>query len=217
MTWPNINRGVSTFIRSCVECQKQAKDHCQKQAKDHIHKANLQPLSILGCPFQRIAFDIVGPYPLTKKNHMYILTSICYFSSYPEAISLTKVDETSVAEAMIEIFSRCGLPAEILTYQGSVFMGKLMNQLCKLISIKPIHTSPYHPQTDGLLERWHADILAMLKQATNCKTDWDLFVPHVIFAYRQTPHSLTGFSPFQLIYGVNVRGSLEVLRELARG
>ena len=142
------------------------------------------------------------------------MTSIYYFSRYSEAIPLTKVDETSVAEATIEIFSRCGFPAEIPTDQGSVFMGKLMNQLCKLLSIKPIHTSPYHPQTDGLLERWHADLLAMIKKATNCKLGWDLFLPYVLLAYRQTPHSITtGFSPFQLIYGVNVRGPLEVLRD----
>ena len=53
----------------------------------------------------------------------------------------------------------------------------------------------------------------MLKKAINCKMNWDLFLPHVLCAYRQTPHSITGFSPFQLIYGVNVRGPLEVLRD----
>ena len=51
----------------------------------------------------------------------------------------------------------------------------------------------------------------MLKKATQCKQDWDLFLPYVLFAYRQTPHSITG--PFQLIYGVHVGGPLEVLRD----
>ena len=52
-----------------------------------------------------------------------------------------------------------------------------------------------------------------IKKATQCKQDWDLFLPYVLFAYRQTPHSITGFSPFELIYGVNVRGPLEVHRD----
>ena len=88
-----------------------------------------------------------------------------------------------------------------------------MSQLCKMLDIKPIRTSPYHPETDGLLERWHSDLLAMLKKATIDKKDWDLYLPFVLFAYRQTPHTVTGFSQFQLIYGFNVRGPLEILRD----
>jgi len=205
VTWPNISRDVRKYVQDCGPCQKQAR--CNKS------KAPLHPLPIVGTPFKRIAFDLVGPYPCTSKGHKYILTSICYFSRYPEAIPLKKVDEQSVATAMIEIFSRSGIPSEILTDQGSVFMGKLMSQLCSMLGIKPIRTSPYHPQTDGLLERWHSDLLAMLKKAASDKKDWDLYLPYVLFAYRQTPHTVTGFSPFQLIYGFNVRGPLEILRD----
>ena len=102
------------------------------------------------------------------------MTSICYFSRYPEAIPLKKVDEISVASAMVDIFSRSGLPSEILTDRGSVFVRKLMSQLCKMLDIKPIRTSPYHPETDGLLECWHSDLLAMLMKATIDKKDWDI-------------------------------------------
>ena len=68
-------------------------------------------------------------------------------------------------------------------------MGKLMSQLCKKLDIKPIRTSPYHSETDGLLESWHSDLLAMLKKATLDKKDWDLYLPFVLFAYRQKPHT----------------------------
>ena len=87
----------------------------------------------------------------------------------PKPSLLKKIDERSVATAMIDIFSMSGLPIEILTYQGSVFMRKLMKQLCTLLDIKPIKTSPYHPQTDGLLERWHFDLRVMLKKAMSDK------------------------------------------------
>ena len=203
--WPNINRDVINHVRQCGPCQK--------HSKYHKSKAPLHPLPIVGRPFQRIAFDLVGPYPRTKRNYKYLPTCICYFSRYPEAIPLRNVDECSVASAMVEVFSRTGIPSEILTDQGSVFVGKLMKQMCQLLNITPIKTSPYHPETDGLLERWHADLLSMLKKATTDKRDWDLYLPYVLFAYRQTPHTVTGFSPFQLIYGHNVRGPLEVLRD----
>ena len=55
--------------------------------------------------------------------------------------------------------------------------------------------------------------LCWQKKATIDKKDWDLYLPFVLFAYRQTPHTVTGFSPFQLIYGFNVRGPLEILRD----
>ena len=78
--WPNINRDVTNHVRQCGPCQK--------YSKYHKSKAPLHPLPIVGMPFQRIAFDLVGPYPRTKRNHKYLLTSICYFSRYPEAIPL---------------------------------------------------------------------------------------------------------------------------------
>ena len=150
VTWPKINRDVKKNIQECGSCQK--------QARSHRSKAPLLP--VVGTPGKWIAFDLVGPYPCTSRGHKYILTSICYFSRYPEANPLKRVDEISVASAMVEIFSRSALPSEILTGRGSVFVGKLMSQLCKMLDIKPIRTSPYHPETDGLLERWHSALLA---------------------------------------------------------
>ena len=70
----------------------------------------------------------------------------------------------TVAEAMVEIFSRTGIPQEILTDQGSVFTGKLTRELCELLGIHHLKTSPYHPQTDGCLERWHSSLKSMLRK-----------------------------------------------------
>ena len=175
VTWPNINRDVTKYIRDCGPCQRQAK--CSKQ------NAPLHPLPTIGVPFKCMAFDIVGPYARTKSGFKYILSTIYYFSRYPDAIPLKKVDKQSIASAMVKIFSSTGIPEEILTDQGSVFMGRLMKQLCGIIGITPIHTSPYHPETDGLLERWHHDLLSMLKKASNDKRDWDSYLPFVLFAY----------------------------------
>ena len=79
--------------------------------------------------------DLVGPYPRTSRGFKYLLTCVCYFSRYPEGIPLKKLDECSVANATVEVFSHTGLPEEILTDQGSVFVGKLMKQLCKILRV----------------------------------------------------------------------------------
>lgn len=112
-----------------------------------------------------MAFDLVGPLTRTKAGNKYLLTTICMGSRYPDALPLKRVDAVTVAEAMMELFSRTGLPAEMLTDQGSVFTSKLMNELCKLLDIKALKTSPYHPQTNGCLERWHGSLKAMLRKA----------------------------------------------------
>jgi len=116
-----------------------------------------------------------------------------------------------VAEAMVEVFSRTGLPDEVLTDQEGVFLSALRKQPCELLQIKTLWTS-YHPQSDGMLERWHASLKSMLKKSEGDHKDWDKYLKYLLFAYRSTPHSVTGFTPFELIYGRDVRGPLEMLK-----
>ena len=81
-----------------------------------------------------------------------------------------------------------------------------MKEMCKMLGIKQIRTSPYHPQTDSCLERWHGSLKAMLRKCA----DWDRLLKYLLFAYRSTN---TGFSPFEVIFGRPLRGPLDVLSE----
>ena len=99
--------------------------------------------------------DIVGPLNRSVRGHKYILVLCDYATKYPEAIPLKSIDSESIANVMVEVFSRLGIPKEIVTDQGSNFLSLLMNQLCKLLSIEKIKkTSPYHPQANGLVENF---------------------------------------------------------------
>jgi transposase InsO family protein len=83
-----------------------------------------------------------------------------------------------------------------------------------MLHIQPIRTTPYHPQTDGLVERFNQTLKLMLrKTAVKEGIDWDKMLPYVLFAYREVPQTSTGFSPFELLYGHQVRGPLDVLKE----
>ena len=106
------------------------------------------------------------------------------------------------------------MPEEILTDQGTNFTSQLLAEVYKLLQIKPIRTTPYHPQTDGLVERFNGTLKAMLKKtAAEEGKDWDRLLPYLLFAYREVPQASTGFSPFELVYGRNVRGPLDILKE----
>ena len=114
---------------------------------------------------------------------------------------------------MIEVFSRTGIPRELLTDQGSVFTGKMMKELCSTLEITHLKTSPYHPQTDGCLEWWwYSSLKTMLRKKENRQDEWDRLLNFWLFAYRQAPHANTGYSPFELIYERQVRGPLDVVR-----
>ena len=164
-------------------------------------------------PFSRLAFDVVGPLPRTRSGFKCVLICKCYASKYPEAILLKRVDAQSVAKGIVEVYSRTGLPTEILTDQGTVFMSALHKQLCDILEIKHIRTSAYHPESDGMLERWYASMKSIIMKTELDHRGWDKCLKYLLFAYRSTPHSVTGFSPFELIYGWNVRGPLELLKD----
>ena len=100
------------------------------------------------------------------------------------------------------------------TDQGSNFTSQLLTELYRMLHIHRIKTTPYHPQTDGLVERFNQTLKSMLwKAATQEGRDWDKMIPFLLFAYREVPQSSTGFSPFELLCGKSVRGPLDLLRE----
>ena len=119
-----------------------------------------------------------------------------------------------MAEHLITLFTQVGIPAEILTDQGANFMSALLKALYKRLNIKSIWTSPYHPQSDGLVERFNQTLKAMLRKfVSENNHNWDKDLPYLLFAYREVPQASTGFSPFELLYGRSVRGPLDVLKE----
>lgn len=89
-----------------------------------------------------------------------------------------------------------GIPQEILTDQGTPFMSLLMVDLCHLLKVKQLRTSVYHPQTDGLVERFNQTLKQMLRLVAVDGRDWDLMLPYVLFGIREVPQASTGFTPF---------------------
>ena len=192
-TWPGLGKDVTTWCKACERCQLTAK-HSSKVAPLH-------PLPVITEPFHKLAFDLVGPLPRTKRGHKFILTTMDYGTKFPDAVPLRKVDAETVATAMVDIFSRYGPPREILPDRGTVFTSSLMCQLCKLLQITRVKTSPYYPQTDGILEKWHATLKGMLRKARDLGKEWDDLLPYCLFAYRSAPHTNTGIAPFGLLFG----------------
>ena len=112
---------------------------------------------------------------------------------------------------MIQIFSRTALPFSLLTDQGSQFIGRLMTELCESLGIDKLKTTAYHPQTNGMIERMHGTLEQMLTKAHQKGLDWAQQIPFVLFTFRQAPNRDSGMSPFELVFGYNVRTPLELM------
>ena len=156
--WPGMGADIRDFCRSCDRCQRTS-------AKGRVRPVPLQPLPVITEPFSRVAIDLVGPLsPPSSEGHRYILTLIDYATGFPEAVPLKEIDSVSVAEALLSIFARVGIPKEILSDNGTQFTSKLMAELHKLLGVKPSFTTPFHPSANGRVERLHGLMKASLRK-----------------------------------------------------
>ena len=204
--WPGMDKDIALFCRSCEKCQKNS---INKPAK-----APLINLPVINTPFSRVAIDLIGPLPKSSKGNRFGLVMIDLATKYPDAIPLKHIDSYTVAEALIEIFARVGLPREILHDQGTQFMSAVMKRFNQLLQIKSINTTPYHPMCNGSCENFNKTLKQMVRKICDDEPEsWDKFLQPLLFAYREVPQCSTGFSPFELTLGYNVRGPLFLLKE----
>ena len=106
-TWPGMWKDIKAWCRTCPKCQLMKRNPPPPPPPP---KAPLQEMPILNVPFEVLAFDLFGPFPRSTHGYKYVLTAMCLASKYPEAIPLKDIRAETVAENMMEIFSRLGMP-----------------------------------------------------------------------------------------------------------
>ena len=120
-------------------------------------------MPLIDVPFKRVAIDLIGPLtPTSSEGHKYILTMVDYASRYPEAFPLKGCTAKEISYALISVFSRIGIPEEILTDQGRQFTANYVQELMDIMDIKHLVTSPYHPICNGLVESFNLTLKQML-------------------------------------------------------
>ena len=162
-------------------------------------------------PSERVAIDLVGPFPKAKGGFQYLLTCIDMATRWSEAVPLRKTTSRIVIDQLTNIFSRCGFPTTIVSDNGPQFVGKTFQKWLREKGIQHITASPYHPQENGVVERLHRMLNGVIAKSTDKKGNWAAIVPMALYFLRCMPSGATGLSPFVTRQGWEPTTPLQVL------
>jgi len=167
----------------------------------------------VGAPFERIAVDVSGPFPVTLSGNRFILVVGDYFSKWTEAFAIPNQESVTIADTLVrEWISRYGVPGELHSDQGRNFESSIFQGVCKALGILKTRTTALHPQSDGMVERMNRTINNYLaKVVADHQRDWDQYLSLFLLAYRSSVHESTGETPNNVIFGRELRLPCDML------
>ena len=194
--WPKMKESIAQFIKSCVLCQQFNVSRTRKPG-------HLCPIEPPDGPFQLIGVDYCGPFKRTPRDNQYVLCITDYYTRWITAIATADCSAQTTARVLFEEHvCRYGPPIKILSDKGTPFHNQLMESMSQLMGYNHIFSTAYHPQSNGMVERFNATFVPQLAKLQDRENNnWDEFLAAIVFAYNTGTHAATGYSPFQLQFG----------------
>jgi ribonuclease HI len=203
--WPTMKKDAADFVKTCHTCQVQAN-------LIHTHPTSLQNMAT-PWPFHIWGLDLIGPINPASGGYIWILVTTEYFTKWVEAIPLRKATGAAVANFIREhIITRFGIPYKLITDNGTPFINKDVREVLEHYRVKHRHSTPYYPQGNGQAEATNRMLLRILsKMVFDYGNDWKAHLADVLWAYRSSPKTATGFTPFSLVYGTDTISPTELV------
>ena len=193
--WPGYEADITQWIHSCNLCK-----HRQPSTR-----TSHAPLGVIEAttPFEYLSWDIMGPLPVSERGNRYILVVTDLFTKWVEAFPISNTLSTTLATVLVdEVICRYGVPSYLHSDQGANLCSEVVSCLCKLCDIHKTHTSAYHPQGNGQVERFNRTVESILSKMVQAnQQNWDVQLPKALFVYRCSIHESTGFTPYHLNFG----------------
>jgi len=149
--------------------------------------------------------------PTTVQGNKHVLVFQDLFTKWPMVYAVPDQRSERIVKILVEeVVPFCGVPEALLSDRGANLLSHLMHDVCELLGTKKLNTTAYHPQCDGLVERYNRTLkTALRKHAARFGVQWDRFLSGVVWAYRNTPHESTGEKPSFLLFGFDCRSPTE--------
>ncbi|CAI5640726.1 unnamed protein product [Oreochromis niloticus] len=203
--WPGCCQDVEIHVHCCDDCTAQ-------KGPSQRSNAPLQQY-LVGAPMERIRVDILGPFPVTDAGNWYVLVAMDYFSKWPEAYAVPDQSAVTTARTLVdEMFTRFGVPEELHSDQGRNFESQVLGEVCRRLGVRKTRTTPLHPQSDGLVERFNRRLATQLAILTSQhQRDWDQHLPLVLWAYRTAVQESSQCTPAALMFGRELRTPVDLV------
>ena len=199
--WPSMQVEATQHIAKCSRCLKR---------KSTPQVAPLQPI-LVSQPLELVHLDYLTLEP-SKGNIENVLVITDHFTRY--ALAYASKTQTAQATARIlwdNFICHYGFPEQFISDQGRNFESDLIQELCKIAGVKKLHTTPYHPQSNGQCERFNSTLCNMLGTLSDEeKSDWKSHLGCMTHAYNCTKHASTTYSPYYLMFGRHPRLPIDV-------
>ena len=190
--WPRMTSDVDRYVLSCRRCL---------QRKKPANCAPLVPI-MTSQPLEVVSMDHLSLEP-SKGGFQHILVITDLFTRYAVAVPVQNLSAKVTAKAFINNFVvHYGVPLRIHSDQGGAYESKLVREMCNLLGMEKSRTTAYHPEGNGVTERFNRSLLNMLGTLEpHSKLDWKSQVAPLVHAYNCAPHAATGYSPYFLMFG----------------
>ena len=196
--WPCIDNEIEKLIKSCKSCQQEQRVPTA---------VPLHPWIWPSQPWARVHLDFAGPF-IGKK----FLIAVDAFSKWPEIIEMTSTTTANTIRVLREIFTRYGLPEQLVSDNGPQFVSSKFSEFCKSNGIKHYRVAPYHLASNGLAERMVQSFKQSMKKSSNDGIPFQHRLANFLLMYRTTPHATTNTPPCELLMGRPLRIRLDLLR-----
>ena len=194
--WKKMMQDIDLRIKRCLTCQRNK----GMNRLDHMAKATK-----IDYIFQRICMDLVSGLPITENGNKIILVIVEFMSKHVSIYPMKSKSSEEVADHLWKWISLYGPPTTILSDQGKEFVNKTITALLDKTGIERRVTSPYNPNTNGQCERMNQTVIKVLRKHTETnQRDWDKWISFVEFTYNTRKNPTTGFSPYEILYGVKI-------------
>jgi len=194
--WPSMSTDIGTWVRECLSCQR-AK--IQRHTRSALGKFPTPEFR-----FDHVHIDLVGPLP-PSRGYTYLLTCVDRYTRWPEVIPLSDISSLNVAFwFLFHWIARFGPPSTVTTDRGGQFESALFQSFTDLLGCSRIRTTSYHPQANGLVERFHRQLKSSIRSMPSPQF-WIESLPFILLGIRSSVKADSTVTPCSMLYGCDIR------------